>query len=81
MKSRLKKSVNTFAVHLLTAGIRFYRAAVSPFLGSHCRFYPSCSAYAEKAFEKKGAARGFLLSAGRLLKCHPFHPGGIDDLE
>lgn len=60
---------------------RIYRAAVSPFLGNCCRFTPSCSHYAEEAFQKKGWAAGALLSARRLLKCHPFHSGGFDPVE
>jgi uncharacterized protein len=45
-----------------------------------CRFYPSCSAYTKEAVEKYGAAKGLFLGAKRLLKCHPFHPGGYDPL-
>jgi uncharacterized protein len=60
---------------------KIYRAAISPLLGNCCRFSPSCSHYAEEAFQKKGLAAGAFLSLSRLLKCHPFHPGGFDPVE
>ena len=55
-----------------------YKIALSPFLGRHCRFYPSCSAYAVLAVRRFGALRGGRLVAQRLLRCHPWHPGGDD---
>lgn len=58
--------------------IRFYRLGISPLLGPRCRFYPTCSCYAEEAIERHGALRGSYLSARRLLRCHPWHPGGYD---
>ncbi|MBF0329135.1 MAG: membrane protein insertion efficiency factor YidD [Nitrospirae bacterium] len=58
--------------------VKFYRYAVSPILPSSCRFEPSCSAYSLEAIEKYGALKGSFLSFKRLLKCHPFHPGGYD---
>ncbi len=58
--------------------IQIYRYAVSPVLGCHCRFYPSCSTYALEAVENHGAIRGCWLAAMRLLKCHPWHHGGYD---
>ena len=63
---------------LITGAIRLYQRFVSPFLGANCRFYPSCSSYACEAIEKHGVLRGVWLSARRLCRCHPFHPGGID---
>lgn len=63
---------------LLTALIRAYRYLISPLLGRHCRFHPSCSAYALLAIERFGVVRGLGLSAWRLLRCHPWHPGGFD---
>ena len=51
---------------------------LSPLLGGHCRFWPSCSVYAEEAIRKHGARRGLALAARRVLRCHPFHTGGID---
>jgi putative membrane protein insertion efficiency factor len=62
----------------LVALIHAYQRWVSPALAPRCRFYPSCSVYAVTAIERFGAARGSLLAAWRLLKCQPFHPGGID---
>lgn len=66
-------------IRLLLLGlVRIYRRVVSPLLPPACRFYPSCSAYAEGALRRHGAARGSWLAARRLARCHPFHPGGID---
>lgn len=58
--------------------LRFYRAAISPWLGNACRFEPSCSRYATACIECHGAARGSWLTLKRLSRCHPFHPGGYD---
>ncbi|MFN8094930.1 MAG: membrane protein insertion efficiency factor YidD [Vicinamibacteria bacterium] len=58
--------------------VEAYRALLAPLLGGHCRYWPSCSVYAEEAVRLHGAARGSLLAARRLLRCHPFHPGGPD---
>jgi len=63
---------------LLIALIRAYRYLLSPWIGQHCRFHPSCSAYALEALELHGALRGSVLSVARLGRCHPFHPGGKD---
>ncbi len=58
--------------------IRCYRYTLSPFLGRNCRFVPSCSEYTMEAIEKYGAGKGGALGARRLLRCHPWHPGGYD---
>jgi hypothetical protein len=58
--------------------IRGYQYLVSPWLGNHCRFYPSCSGYAMTAIERFGVLRGTGLALRRLMRCHPWHPGGID---
>ena len=59
--------------------VRGYRWAVAPLVPpGTCRFHPTCSAYALAALERHGAARGSWLTLRRLLRCHPFHPGGID---
>ena len=63
---------------LLMGAIRLYQLALSPWLGQHCRFYPSCSAYCLEALRQHGALRGLWLGAKRLAKCHPFHAGGVD---
>jgi putative membrane protein insertion efficiency factor len=58
--------------------VRAYRRLVAPALPPACRFYPSCSAYAEGALRRHGAAKGAWLAARRLARCHPLNPGGID---
>lgn len=58
--------------------IRAYRYFLSPLLGNNCRFYPSCSGYAEQAISQYGLLKGTCLSLKRLAKCHPFHDGGFD---
>lgn len=58
--------------------IFLYKRLISPLLPSSCRFYPACSDYAHKAIESHGAVSGVFLSAKRLLRCHPFNPGGYD---
>ena len=55
-----------------------YRVTLSPLVGGYCRFVPSCSVYAEEAIRRHGAWRGARLAAARLLRCHPFRPGGYD---
>ena len=62
----------------LLAAIGFYSRAISPALPPRCRFYPTCSAYAAEAIEIHGALRGSGLAIRRLLKCAPWHPGGVD---
>ena len=62
----------------LLAVIGFYSRAISPALPPRCRFYPTCSAYAAEAIERHGALRGTGLGLRRLLKCAPWHPGGVD---
>ncbi|MGB9891510.1 MULTISPECIES: membrane protein insertion efficiency factor YidD [Thermodesulfovibrio] len=59
--------------------IKIYRRFVSPFMPSTCRFIPTCSDYAEQAIKKYGI-KGIFLAIKRILKCHPFHPGGYDPL-
>ena len=58
--------------------ITLYKKTLSPLLGNHCRFLPTCSDYAYGAIERHGAVRGACLGAKRILKCHPFHSGGYD---
>lgn len=58
--------------------IRSYRLLLSPWLGRNCRFWPSCSEYAEQAIRRHGAAKGTWLGVRRLSRCHPWHPGGVD---
>ena len=63
---------------LLMALVRAYRLLLSPWLGSACRFEPTCSVYALTALERHGAARGSYLTVARLLRCHPWCAGGHD---
>ena len=58
--------------------IRAYRLLLSPWFGNQCRFYPSCSVYAEEAIRAHGAGKGLYLTVMRLGKCHPWHAGGHD---
>jgi putative membrane protein insertion efficiency factor len=58
--------------------LKLYRLLISPLYGQVCRFYPSCSAYALEAVERHGAVRGSWLAGRRLLRCHPWNPGGYD---
>jgi len=63
---------------LLLALIGGYQYLFRPLLGSNCRFYPSCSDYAREAIERHGAVKGTWLAVRRILRCHPYHPGGYD---
>ncbi len=65
---------------LLLALIRAYQYLLSPWIGNSCRFSPTCSHYACQALEKYGTLRGVWLATRRLLRCHPWHPGGHDPL-
>ncbi len=58
--------------------LSFYKRFVSPLFPPACRFHPTCSDYAAEALREWGAFRGSLLALKRLIKCHPFHPGGFD---
>ncbi len=63
---------------LFTILIDCYRLALSPLMGQHCRFYPSCSAYAREAIDTHGVLRGSALALRRIGRCHPWHEGGVD---
>lgn len=63
---------------VLIAMIRVYRATLSGLLGGQCRFYPSCSVYAEDAIRARGALVGAVLSSWRILRCNPFGKGGVE---
>lgn len=64
--------------HVLVFLIRIYQRLLSPLLGPHCRFYPSCSQYALEAVRQHGAVRGVWLATCRLARCHPLNSGGYD---
>ncbi|MGG0409304.1 membrane protein insertion efficiency factor YidD [Peribacillus simplex] len=63
---------------ILMGIIRFYQVALSPLKPPTCRFYPTCSHYGLEAINRFGPIKGSWLALIRILKCHPFHPGGID---
>lgn len=63
---------------VLILGVRAYQLTLGQLLPPACRYYPSCSAYAIEALERHGAIRGGMLSIKRILRCHPFRPGGYD---
>ena len=63
---------------LLLFLIRGYQYALRPTPGANCRFYPSCSDYAHEAVDRHGALKGLWLASRRILRCHPYHPGGFD---
>jgi hypothetical protein len=63
---------------LLIALVQLYRWFISPLLGQNCRFYPSCSCYAQESLERHGALQGSWLAVRRICRCHPWNPGGFD---
>jgi len=65
--------------NLLIGLLRLYQKAVSPYIGDCCRFHPSCSEYTIGSAQLNGAVLGVLDGIRRILRCHPFHPGGIDE--
>ena len=67
-----------FLVRLMVSALRVYQYGISPFLGNHCRFYPSCSQYTIEVIKQEGVWRGIYLSVRRLSRCHPWNQGGID---
>ena len=64
---------------LLIGGVRLYQIFLSPIFGRQCRFWPTCSQYFIDAVKKYGAVRGSIKGALRICRCHPWHPGGIDE--
>ena len=78
MIAKMRRSVREAAKWLVLLLLRLYRLLVSPLLGQRCRFHPSCSEYASGCIQKYGLLRGGYLAIRRILRCHPFHPGGVD---
>ncbi|MBS0629931.1 MAG: membrane protein insertion efficiency factor YidD [Verrucomicrobia bacterium] len=70
----------TLIKHLFIFLIRLYQWTISPLIGKSCRFYPSCSHYCVEAIQKHGAGRGLWLGIKRIVKCGPWHKGGIDQV-
>lgn len=66
---------------LLLLIIKAYTYVISPILPASCRFTPTCSAYSMEAITRHGAIKGLFMSLRRILKCHPFHPGGYDPVK
>jgi putative membrane protein insertion efficiency factor len=66
--------------NLVVLLLRFYRAVISPLYGDVCRYYPSCSAYGLQAVQEHGVVVGGFLTVRRILRCHPWAAGGIDDV-
>jgi uncharacterized protein len=76
----ITRSIQQCLVQGVLLPIRAYRYLISPCLVNHCRFYPSCSEYAQSALQTYGLWYGGWLMLSRLLRCHPFHAGGYDPL-
>jgi putative membrane protein insertion efficiency factor len=74
----LTKTIWQLPSVVLIAGIRIYQWTLSPLIGQHCRFQPTCSAYFILAVRQYGAVRGTWRGIKRIARCHPFHPGGYD---
>ena len=66
---------------LVISLIKFYQLCISPRIGSHCKYYPTCSEYTKQAVDKYGIIKGSLLGIIRILKCNPFSKGGVDLLK
>jgi putative membrane protein insertion efficiency factor len=76
--TRLAKTAWRLPGTLLVSSVRLYQWTLSPLIGRHCRFDPTCSAYFIQAVEKYGAVRGAWRGLKRIGRCHPFNPGGYD---
>lgn len=74
----LRRGLSAVVSGLLILAVRMYQVVLSPLLGGSCRFTPSCSVYFVEAVRKHGPCRGTWKGLCRILKCHPFHPGGQD---
>jgi putative membrane protein insertion efficiency factor len=79
--NNILKKIWLFPRKLLVKMIRFYQLAISPRIGSHCKYYPTCSEYTRQAVDKYGIIKGSLLGIIRILKCNPFSKGGVDLLK
>ena len=75
---RLRLTLRSIAAFVLVCAVRFYQVGISPLLIGTCKFCPSCSEYFVEAVRVHGPWKGGWLGARRLLRCHPFSPGGID---
>lgn len=75
------KRLQALLIAVFLLPIRAYRRLISPALPPRCKYYPTCSAYAEQAVRELGIVRGTIVAAWRLLRCNPFSHGGLDPLE
>ena len=73
-------SVLLFPRNFSVLVLRLYRAVISPLYGDVCRYYPSCSSYALQAIQQYGVVRGSWMGLRRIARCHPWAPGGVDDV-
>jgi len=78
VKERKGRYTSAMLKRLLLGIISLYQRFVSPFFPPRCRFYPTCSQYGAEAISKYGPFKGGYLALRRVLRCHPFHPGGFD---
>jgi putative membrane protein insertion efficiency factor len=76
--STITRALRRLPVRLATLPILVYRYGISPVIGPRCRFHPSCSEYGIDALRRFGLVRGLWLTGARLVRCHPWHPGGVD---
>ena len=74
----MMRFVRELPKRMMLALLRFYKREISPMLPDACRFRPTCSEYAMQAIQKYGALKGGYLAIRRILRCHPFNPGGYD---
>ena len=79
-KGEDSEELREMVVNIIVMAIKFYQK-ISFLLPRACRFYPTCSEYTIQALKKYGIAKGSFLGIRRLLKCHPFHPGGYDPVK
>lgn len=78
--SKIQKIIK-FPRKIVISLIKFYQLCISPRIGSHCKYYPTCSEYTKQAVDKYGIIKGSLLGIMRILKCNPFSKGGVDLLK
>nr|WP_298372699.1 membrane protein insertion efficiency factor YidD [uncultured Halomonas sp.] len=78
MAARIRRNLGRGLSILLIGATRLYQYGISPLLGPRCRFWPTCSHYAIDALQLHGPFKGGWLALKRILKCHPWHAGGVD---
>lgn len=76
--SQVGRWIRTAPQYVLIGAVRAYQLLIRPLIGPRCRFYPSCSEYFIGAIRKYGVLSGTCRGVWRILRCHPFHPGGYD---